>query len=79
MVLWIVENERKRRIVIESDEDDWHDWLLTLPTLASFGLIFPASNFHLIDPPRGGGGWYSGEFWIGVCREGSWTLTLFKD
>ena len=19
------------------------------------------------------------EFWIGVCREGSWTLTLFKD
>ena len=56
MVLWIVENERKRRIVIESDEDDWHDWLLTLPTLASFGLIFPASNFHLIDPPEGGGG-----------------------
>ena len=26
---------------------------------------------------RGGG--YSREFWIGVCREGSWTLTLFKD
>ena len=55
MVLWIVENERKRRIVIENDEDDWHDWLLTLPTLACFGLIFPASNFHLIDPPGGGG------------------------
>ena len=50
MVLWIVENERKRRIVIESDEDDWHDWLLTLPTLSSIELIFPASNFHLIDP-----------------------------
>ena len=26
--------------------------------------------------PRGR---YSGEVWIGVCREGSWTLTLFKD
>ena len=26
--------------------------------------------------PRGG---YSRKFWIGVCREGSWTLTLFKD
>ena len=26
-----------------------------------------------------GGGGYSREFWIGVCREGSWTLTLFKD
>ena len=25
---------------------------------------------------RGG---YSREFWIGVYREGSWTLTLFKD
>ena len=24
-------------------------------------------------------GGYSREFWIGVCREGSWTLTLFKD
>ena len=22
---------------------------------------------------------YSPEFWIGVCREASWTLTLFKD
>ena len=22
---------------------------------------------------------YFREFWIGVCREGSWTLTLFKD
>ena len=28
-------------------------------------------------PP--GGGVYSREFWIGVFREGSWTLTLFKD
>ena len=28
---------------------------------------------------RGGGGANSREFWIGVCREGSWTLTLFKD
>ena len=26
-----------------------------------------------------GGGGYSREFWVGVCREGSWTLTLFKD
>ena len=26
-------------------------------------------------PPGGG---YSREFWIGVCRKGSWTLTLFK-
>ena len=24
-------------------------------------------------------GGYSREFWIGVCREGSWTLILFKD
>ena len=24
-------------------------------------------------------GGYSREFWIGVCREGSWTLTLFKE
>ena len=27
----------------------------------------------------GGGGRYFREFRIGVCREGSWTLTLFKD
>ena len=27
----------------------------------------------------GGGGGYSREFWVGVCREGSLTLTLFKD
>ena len=26
-----------------------------------------------------GGGGYSRKFWIGVCREGWWTLTLFKD
>ena len=26
-----------------------------------------------------GGAPHSREFWIGVCREGSWTLTLFKD
>ena len=26
-----------------------------------------------------GGEVYSREFWIGVCREGSSTLTLFKD
>ena len=24
-------------------------------------------------------GGYSRKFWIGVCREGSWILTLFKD
>ena len=29
--------------------------------------------------PGGGRGGYSREFWIGVCRGGSWTLTLFKD
>ena len=29
--------------------------------------------------PRGVGEVYSREFWIGVCREGSSTLTLFKD
>ena len=28
---------------------------------------------------NGGGGGFPREFWIGVCREGSWTLTLFKD
>ena len=33
---------------------------------------------HCMFYSRGGGG-YSREFWIGVCREGSWTLTLFKD
>ena len=33
-------------------------------------------QFKRYDP---GGGRYSREFWIGVCREGSWTLTLFKD
>ena len=27
---------------------------------------------------RGGGGGYFRQFWIGVCCEGSWTLTLFK-
>ena len=27
----------------------------------------------------GGGGVYTREFWIGVCREGSWTQTQFKD
>ena len=40
----IVQNERKRGIVIESDEDDW---LLSyfLSTLSSFELIFTASTF----------------------------------
>ena len=30
-------------------------------------------------PIRGGGGGYSYKVRIGVCREGSYTLTLFKD
>ena len=44
----IVQNERKRWIVIESDEDDWL-WSYFLSTLSSFELIFTASNldFHL--------------------------------
>ena len=29
---------------------------------------------HSVNP----GGGYSREFWIGVCREGLWTLTLSK-
>ena len=40
----IVQNERKRRIVIESDEDDWR-LSYFLSTLSSFELIFTASNF----------------------------------
>ena len=44
----IVQNERKRGVVIESDEDDWL-WSYFLSTLSSFELIFTASNldFHL--------------------------------
>ena len=38
----IVQNERKRRIVIDSDEDDWL-WSYFLSTLSSFELIFTAS------------------------------------
>ena len=38
----IAQNERKRRIVIESDEDDWL-WSYFLSTLSSFELIFTAS------------------------------------
>ena len=37
---------------------------------------FELSKFILGSEPGGG---YSREFRIGVCREGSWTLTLFKD
>ena len=38
----IVQNERKRRIVIESDEDDWL-WSYFSSTLSSFELFFTAS------------------------------------
>ena len=38
----IVQNERKCRIVIDSDEDDWL-WSYFLSTLSSFELIFTAS------------------------------------
>ena len=38
----IVQNERKLRIVIKSDEDDWL-WSYFLSTLSSFELIFTAS------------------------------------
>ena len=45
----IVQNERKRRIVIESDEDDWLEAIF-LSTLSSFNLIFTASlDTDLID------------------------------
>ena len=39
----IVQNERKRQIVIDSDEDDWLSSYF-LSTLSSFELIFTASN-----------------------------------
>ena len=44
----IVQNERKRRTVIDSDEEDWL-WIYFLSTLSSFELIFTTSklDFHL--------------------------------
>ena len=38
----IVQNERKRRIVIDSDENDWL-WSYFLSTLSNFASIFTAS------------------------------------
>ena len=43
-----------------------------------FEFGFELTNwFNIIALISRGG--YSREFWIEVCREGSWTLTLFKD
>ena len=41
--------------------------------------MFAKSIIVIFNVHPGGGGGFSREFWIGVCREGSWTLTLFKD
>ena len=52
---------------------------LRLPLKVPFvyPLLTNGNPFHLPTvTPRGG---YSREFWIGVCRRGSWTPTLFKD
>ena len=40
---------------------------------------FLPRNYRLPITEWGEGGGFPREFWIGVCREGSWTLTLFKD
>ena len=42
----IVQNERKRRIVIESDEDDWL-WSYFLSTVSSCELFFTTSKLEL--------------------------------
>ena len=41
-----------------------------------FLLVSVETRLIAVFHPRGG---YSREFLTGVCREGSWTLTLFKD
>ena len=46
--------------------------------IKTWTLRFSAEENPNVEKVPGGGG-YSGEFWIGVCHEGSWTLTLFKN
>ena len=53
------------------------------PKVTKQALVYLITG--MLEGPGGGGGGggvgevYSREFWIGVCREGSSTLTLFKD
>ena len=47
----------------------------SIPKLSDLHTL---SQSKLLENYTPGGG-YSREFWIGVCREGSWTLALFKD
>ena len=49
-------------------------WFLE-PKLTKQALVYLITGML---EARGGEG-YSREFWIGGCREGSWTLILFKD
>ena len=42
----------------------------------SIDLVWPGKVKSAYEPPPPPPPSYSREFWIGVCREGSWTLTL---
>ena len=72
-------------------DETWSPSYLKLKKVPLSGAASPYRPLQGV-PPRaalilnplhgggGGGGWgYSREFWIGVCREGSLTLTLSKD
>ena len=56
----------------------WSHYLVLLSARTLCKMTRYDLQLHLRYRNSPGGG-YSCEFWIGVCREGSWTLTLFKD
>ena len=65
----ILVSPRLFRIIVDRGEWLWNS--------TKFFVVCFCSLFWPWLP--GGEGGYSGKFWIGVCREGCWTLTLFKD
>ena len=57
--------------------------LISRPSRATLNAADQISTYfltycHYWQPGRGGGGGYSRQFRIGVCRQGSQTLTLVK-
>ena len=56
----------------------WISLIHNKRSMLRFQTITAAPTEGGLPVARGGGG-YSREIWIGVCREGLWTLTLFKD
>ena len=59
--------------------DKFKTYFLSMPQLSKYVSIPPNERFPKGASNQGPEGGYSRKFWIGVCRKGSCTLTLFKD